>query len=104
MKHPIILSCEKIINRDEAVTARADEVRARLFNLKVVRVEGAATKVSAKVAPNPKFPRAETYYVTLDFADKKRSCNCEAHQRYLKPCKHQVALAQVVLEVLSLTA
>ena len=96
MKHPAIALMDKIMDVTDKITARAEGLRPHVSHLKV---EGEVVTATVKSATKDTL----VYEVSIHLTERRRRCSCEAHVRYRDtPCKHTVATAMVVRDILSL--
>lgn len=96
MKHQTVMTLDSLLNVDEKITERAEGLRSSVSAITADDNKITATVSSARKA-------GLVYEVTINLADRTRKCTCEAHKRYRSgACKHTVAVAMVVREVLSL--
>lgn len=97
MKHPVLINIiPDLIEsaRNEKTLGLGEATRPKIKNLKVS--EGSVITAEAEGS------KGEIYNVRIDCENRRRKCSCPAHKHYAGACKHVLACALIVEEVLSL--
>lgn len=96
MRHQTLEILDTILNTTEPLLKRANSLRDGVSAIRVTEDHITATVTSAR---HPD----KSYEVSIHLAGRRRRCTCEAHQYYRDvPCKHTIAVAMVVKDVLTL--
>lgn len=96
MKHQTLEIMDNILNVEEKITNRAIGLRAQVMDIRVEK-----NTITAMVSSATK--NTLVYEVSIHLDARRRKCSCEAHKRYRNtPCKHTVAVAMVVRDLLTL--
>jgi uncharacterized Zn finger protein len=95
MQHQNIVALDQLLDRNEAQYLKGDRIRSNVTQIRVAK-----EVISASV----KSERGnDKYEVIIDLNRRTRKCACPAHKHYAAlPCKHVIATAIIVREILSL--